>query len=60
MNPVRGAIAALIFDLDGTLVDSEAPGLEVLHEMAVAPGISFKSCRKRSAMLARKSLTNCT
>jgi HAD superfamily hydrolase (TIGR01509 family) len=31
-------IAALIFDLDGTLVDSEAPGLEVLHEMAVALG----------------------
>lgn len=38
MNPVRGAIAALIFDLDGTLVDSEAPGLEVLHEMAAALG----------------------
>ena len=38
MNPVRGVIAALIFDLDGTLVDSEAPGLEVLHEMAVALG----------------------
>jgi HAD superfamily hydrolase (TIGR01509 family) len=27
-------IAALIFDLDGTLVDSEAPGLDVLHQMA--------------------------
>jgi HAD superfamily hydrolase (TIGR01509 family) len=27
-------IAALIFDLDGTLVDSEAPGLTVLHQMA--------------------------
>jgi HAD superfamily hydrolase (TIGR01509 family) len=38
LNPVRGVIAALIFDLDGTLVDSEAPGLEVLHEMAVALG----------------------
>lgn len=31
-------IAALIFDLDGTLVDSEAPGLDVLHEMAAALG----------------------
>lgn len=30
--------SALIFDLDGTLVDSEAPGLDVLHEMAVALG----------------------
>jgi HAD superfamily hydrolase (TIGR01509 family) len=32
------AFEALIFDLDGTLVDSEAPGLDVLHEMAVALG----------------------
>jgi phosphoglycolate phosphatase-like HAD superfamily hydrolase len=36
--PPRAAIAALIFDLDGTLVDSEGPGLEVLHAMAVALG----------------------
>jgi HAD superfamily hydrolase (TIGR01509 family) len=34
----RAAIAAVIFDLDGTLVDSETPGLEVLLEMAVALG----------------------
>lgn len=32
------SIAALIFDLDGTLVDSEAPGLDVLHQMAVDLG----------------------
>jgi HAD superfamily hydrolase (TIGR01509 family) len=38
LNPIRGVVAALIFDLDGTLVDSEAPGLEVLHEMTVALG----------------------
>lgn len=31
-------IAALIFDLDGTLVDSEAPGLDVLHQMAAELG----------------------
>jgi HAD superfamily hydrolase (TIGR01509 family) len=31
-------IAALIFDLDGTLVDSEAPGLDVLHQMAADLG----------------------
>lgn len=35
---LRVDIAALIFDLDGTLVDSEAPGLDVLHEMAAALG----------------------
>lgn len=42
MSPARGAIAALIFDLDGTLVDSEAPGLEVLHEMAAALGALWR------------------
>ena len=31
-------IAALIFDLDGTLVDSEAPGLDGLHRMAADLG----------------------
>jgi len=33
--------SAVIFDLDGTLVDSEAPGLDVLHEMAVALGATW-------------------
>ena len=31
-------LQALIFDLDGTLVDSEAPGLDVLHQMAADLG----------------------
>ena len=31
-------VHALIFDLDGTLVDSEAPGLDVLHQMAADLG----------------------
>ena len=35
------AIAALIFDLDGTLVDSETPGLEVLRDMAAARGVHW-------------------
>jgi beta-phosphoglucomutase-like phosphatase (HAD superfamily) len=47
--PPRAAIAALIFDLDGTLVDSEGPGLEVLHAMAVALGAPWQ----RETMHAR-------
>lgn len=34
-------IAALLFDLDGTLVDSEGPGLDVLHEKACALGLDW-------------------
>jgi len=34
-------IAALLFDLDGTLVDSEGPGLEVLHGMARDLGLDW-------------------
>jgi HAD superfamily hydrolase (TIGR01509 family) len=34
-------IAALLFDLDGTLVDSEKAGLDVLHEMACALGADW-------------------
>lgn len=47
--PPRAAIAALIFDLDGTLVDSEVPGLEVLYDMAVALGAPWQ----RETMPAR-------
>lgn len=32
-------IDALIFDSDGTLVDSEAPGLDVVHRLAVEQGL---------------------
>lgn len=32
-------IRAVIFDSDGTLVDSEVPAMDVLHEMAVAIGL---------------------
>ena len=34
-------IEALIFDSDGTLVDSEAPGLDVLHRLAVEQGLAL-------------------
>ena len=39
-RPTEG-LAALLFDLDGTLVDSEAPGLEVLHAEACRLGVDF-------------------
>ena len=32
-------IAAILFDLDGTLIDSETPGLDVLHEQAARLGV---------------------
>lgn len=34
-------IDALIFDCDGTLVDSEEPGLDVLHALALEDGLSL-------------------
>jgi HAD superfamily hydrolase (TIGR01509 family) len=34
-------IQAVIFDCDGTLVDSEVPGMDVLHSHASALGIDF-------------------
>nr|WP_315243274.1 HAD-IA family hydrolase [uncultured Albidiferax sp.] len=35
------SIHAVIFDADGTLVDSEEPGMDVLHALAVAHGVQF-------------------
>lgn len=34
-------VSALLFDLDGTLVDSEQPGLQVLHRMASKLGLDW-------------------
>lgn len=34
-------IEGIIFDADGTLVDSEEPGMDVLHELACAQGIAL-------------------
>ncbi|WP_319241911.1 HAD-IA family hydrolase [uncultured Propionivibrio sp.] len=34
-------IRAVLFDSDGTLVDSEVPAMDVLHQMAVAEGLQF-------------------
>lgn len=38
---MNSPIGALLFDLDGTLVDSEKSGLDVLHEMACALGADW-------------------
>ena len=37
----REPIAAVIFDCDGTLVDSEVPSLDVLHQLACAQGLQL-------------------
>lgn len=37
LNPIQ----AVIFDLDGTLVDSETMGLQVLHGMAIGLGVAW-------------------
>jgi len=42
MNPAtHHPIQAVIFDCDGTLVDSEVPGMDVIHEHASALGLDF-------------------
>lgn len=43
---MTGTIKAVIFDCDGTLVDSEVPGMDVLYEMACAEGL--KVTRERA------------
>lgn len=34
-------VSAVIFDCDGTLVDSEVPGMDVLHQLACAQGLAL-------------------
>jgi beta-phosphoglucomutase-like phosphatase (HAD superfamily) len=50
--------AAFIFDLDGTLVDSEWMGLEVLHEMACALGASWRR-EEMHAQFGGKPMAQC-
>jgi HAD superfamily hydrolase (TIGR01509 family) len=38
---MRARIDAIIFDADGTLVDSEEPGMDVMFEMALAQGVNL-------------------
>lgn len=39
LSAMTGSIRAVIFDCDGTLVDSETSGLDVLHGLACAEGL---------------------
>ena len=38
---MKPQIQAILFDADGTLIDSEVPGMDVLHEMAQAHGLTI-------------------
>lgn len=49
---------ALIFDCDGTLVDSEELGFEVIHEQALRLGVSFLDGEALAAFRGR-SMSNC-
>lgn len=42
LNPnMQPPIQAVIFDADGTLIDSEVPGMDVLYEMACEEGLNL-------------------
>ena len=40
-SKMHSPIRAILFDCDGTLVDSEEPGLDVLHELACGEGLAI-------------------
>jgi len=39
--PIAARFDAILFDCDGTLVDSEVPGMDVLHEQALLLGLTL-------------------
>lgn len=47
-------IAAIIFDLDGTLVDSEVPGMDVLYEEALKLGVAATREEAHAAFRGRR------
>lgn len=47
-------IAALLFDLDGTLVDSEVPGMDVLHEEAAKLGVEMTRAQAHAAFRGQR------
>ena len=51
-------IAAVIFDCDGTLVDSETPGLDVLHEEIARVGVVMER-REMEEEFRGKSMAFC-
>lgn len=46
-SPLWPGVEAWIFDCDGTLVDSEEPGLEVLHALALEEGLGLSLAEAR-------------
>jgi HAD superfamily hydrolase (TIGR01509 family) len=51
-------VRAVIFDCDGTLVDSEVPGLDVLHQLAGAHGAVFAR-DEAHALFRGKRMAHC-
>lgn len=58
MNAARPPIAAVIFDADGTLVDSEELGLEVLTEHARSVGVPLAADQDISALRGKSMASN--
>ncbi len=57
-NPPAPEVRAVIFDCDGTLVDSEVPGLDVLHQLAGAHGALFAR-EEAHALFRGKRMADC-
>ena len=54
----RPALAALLFDLDGTLVDSEVPGMDVLHDEALRLGLALSREEAHERFRGRRMADN--
>jgi beta-phosphoglucomutase-like phosphatase (HAD superfamily) len=58
MHAAQAVIGAVIFDADGTLVDSEELGLEVLAESARRVGVPLDPLEDVAAMRGRSMASN--
>ncbi|MBH1957522.1 MAG: hypothetical protein I8H70_02390 [Burkholderiales bacterium] len=53
-HPSHASVKAVIFDCDGTLVDSEASGMTALHEQACKLGYSLPQAQALDAFRGRR------